>query len=51
MEIYYSALLWLPKSAHEVLLREQKKRAFPVVLRGVPETWADMEAEGDSEGD
>jgi len=39
MEIYYSALVLLPKSVCLPLARERHNRALPTVIRGLPETW------------
>jgi len=39
LEIYYSALLLLPKQVCSPLSREREKHLLPVIANGVPDTW------------
>lgn len=39
-EIYYNALIWLPKTSCEPLCHERNRRPLPTVERGLPEHWS-----------
>jgi len=39
-EIYYAALVWLPKSICAPLEREREMRSLPTIISGLPESWS-----------
>ena len=49
MEVYYSALIWLPQCICPTLSIERQKRELPVVLRGLHEAWPVSELTIDAE--
>jgi len=44
-EVYYNALVWLPKSICKPLNRERTTRSLPTIVYGLPETWSASEYE------